>query len=271
MQTLTYGFKKPQVTDKGPVVFPALEANWQQVNDHNHDGANSALISPNSILPSQIGNAGKFLTTNGSILSWATVTGAGEVNTASNVGGGVGLFKQKSGVDLEFKTLVAGANFSITPVGDTLVLAASGGGVTAGIYAKATYGFPNVALVSATHLVTYDTTVYDSDGIITLATGKIKIPLTYAGTAKGVIIPRLITNSGNGMSDLHTQMRVYKNDVFYDYAGMANITPTHANLSIPCDPVYFEGVAGDEFDFRFYNESNIYLNSAAVTVIIFPK
>lgn len=77
MQTLTYGFKKPQVTDQGSIVFPALESNWQQVNDHNHDGVNSALLSPNSVLPSQTGNAGKFLTTDGVNASWATVAGGG--------------------------------------------------------------------------------------------------------------------------------------------------------------------------------------------------
>ncbi len=38
-------------------------------------------------------------------------TAAGEVNTASNVGtGGLGLFKQKSGVDLEFKNVSAGSS-----------------------------------------------------------------------------------------------------------------------------------------------------------------
>lgn len=45
MLTLSYGFKKPQTNDRGPVVFPALEANWQQVNDHTHNGTNSAPIN----------------------------------------------------------------------------------------------------------------------------------------------------------------------------------------------------------------------------------
>jgi hypothetical protein len=40
--------------------------------------------------------------------------GGGEVNTASNVGAGDGVFKQKTGVDLEFKSLIAGTNVSIT-------------------------------------------------------------------------------------------------------------------------------------------------------------
>ena len=124
MIILSYGFKKPELKDLGPVVFPALEDNWQQVNDHDHDGLNSAKIDIDANLPLQTGNAGKFLTTNGTTSSWASIA-LGEVNTASNVGGGNGLFKQKSGVDLEFKTLVAGANTTITPVGDTLVIASS--------------------------------------------------------------------------------------------------------------------------------------------------
>lgn len=41
--------------------------------------------------------------------------------TASNVGGGNGLFKQKLGTALEFKSLVAGTNITLTPVGDTVV------------------------------------------------------------------------------------------------------------------------------------------------------
>ena len=48
MQTLSYGIKKPEDGDKGSVFFPALEDDLQQLNDHDHDGVDSApIISTN--------------------------------------------------------------------------------------------------------------------------------------------------------------------------------------------------------------------------------
>lgn len=51
MITLSFGYQLPQTNDKGPVVFPALEANIQRLNDHNHDGSNSPKISSAAIQP----------------------------------------------------------------------------------------------------------------------------------------------------------------------------------------------------------------------------
>jgi hypothetical protein len=45
MQILSYFFKKPQTGDKGSVFWPAMEDNFQQLNDHNHDGVNSSTLS----------------------------------------------------------------------------------------------------------------------------------------------------------------------------------------------------------------------------------
>lgn len=45
MITLSFGFLKPQPGDTGDVFFQAMEQNMQQLNDHTHDGANSALLA----------------------------------------------------------------------------------------------------------------------------------------------------------------------------------------------------------------------------------
>jgi hypothetical protein len=52
----------------------------------------------------------------------------GEANTASNVGGGNEVFKQKALEDLQFRTLVAGPNVTIVADTDTLTISAASGG-----------------------------------------------------------------------------------------------------------------------------------------------
>jgi len=49
----------------------------------------------------------------------------GENNTASNLGGGEGVFKQKSGVDLEYKSLVAGQGVTISSDASTITISAT--------------------------------------------------------------------------------------------------------------------------------------------------
>lgn len=46
----------------------------------------------------------------------------GEANTASNIGTGIGVFKEKVVNDLKFKSLVAGAGISITPDANTITI-----------------------------------------------------------------------------------------------------------------------------------------------------
>jgi len=68
---------------------------------------------------------GQVLKWNGS--SWIPQndnTGVGEANTASNIGGGNNVFASKVGVDLQFKTLIAGNNITLTPTSDTIIITA---------------------------------------------------------------------------------------------------------------------------------------------------
>lgn len=54
MLTLSFGFQLPEDGDKGPVVFPALESNIQQLNDHDHDGSNSTKLTSAAFNPSSV-------------------------------------------------------------------------------------------------------------------------------------------------------------------------------------------------------------------------
>jgi hypothetical protein len=82
----------------------------------------------NFVLPPTNGSAGQFLQTNGSgDTSWATAGGSGETNTASNVGGGNEVFKQKTGVNLEFRTLIAGSGITLTQNASDITIDSSGG------------------------------------------------------------------------------------------------------------------------------------------------
>lgn len=51
--------------------------------------------------------------------------GSGEVNTASNVGGQTPIFKQKTGVDLEFRSLQGSGATTVTQTGDTITISST--------------------------------------------------------------------------------------------------------------------------------------------------
>lgn len=64
---------------------------------------------------------------NGSSLTISSSSG-GEINTASNIGIGQGIFRQKTGVNFEFRSIIAGSNITVvpTPQLDALVISAPG-------------------------------------------------------------------------------------------------------------------------------------------------
>lgn len=49
METLSYGYKRPQDGDKGQPVFDALEDDITRLNGHTHNGTNSPLLTAQSI------------------------------------------------------------------------------------------------------------------------------------------------------------------------------------------------------------------------------
>ena len=67
-----------------------------------------------------------YTTVNTNSASWGVDTG--ENNTASNQGGQTNLFIQKTGSDLEFRTLSAGSNINLVTDGNVVGISASGGG-----------------------------------------------------------------------------------------------------------------------------------------------
>lgn len=54
----------------------------------------------------------------------STASGGGETNTSSNVGTGTGIFKQKSGVDFQFKSLLSGNGVNISSASNEITLSA---------------------------------------------------------------------------------------------------------------------------------------------------
>ena len=100
MQTLSYGYKKPQTGDKGSIYFPALEDDIQRLNDHTHNGTDSAKLTAASIT-----------TVQGSIsaASWGAVSGK------------TGLFFQEVSMPIGFTYDTYALSFRDT-AGDSLFL-----------------------------------------------------------------------------------------------------------------------------------------------------
>jgi len=91
------------------------------LNVEEEDGSPSAF-------PFKIKITNGSLTDNGDGTVSLSTGGSGETNTASNVGTGVGVWKEKNLVDLRFKSLVSGDNIVITQDSNSIRISTSGAG-----------------------------------------------------------------------------------------------------------------------------------------------
>lgn len=112
------------------------ESNWEIINN-SYDlnvlfGAKGSLLTSNgttaAILP--VGPNGYVLmadSTAANGIKWSATGGGGEVNDGANVGVGTGsVYKNKTGVDLNFRTLLAGSGISISTGTNEVTISASG-------------------------------------------------------------------------------------------------------------------------------------------------
>jgi hypothetical protein len=145
--------------------------------------------------------------------AWTVIStgggGSGEANTASNLGTGAGVFSSKAGVDLRFKSLVAGSNVTITPGTNEITISASSGGggsslpvvqtfagaKTLGLTDINTYNVSQDATAQVVTLPAQATVAWTADAEIHIeqgAAGAVTVTGAAGVTINGVVAPSIL-------------------------------------------------------------------------------
>ena len=113
--------------------------------------------------------------------------GGGEANTSSNAGTGTGLAKAKVGVDLPFKSLIAGTNITITPGTNDITIDAAGGGGEANTSSNAGAGAGTLALAKSGVNLPFKSIAAGTNVTVTNNINDVNIAIPAYGAGAGTI------------------------------------------------------------------------------------
>ncbi len=99
----------------------------QQIPYYTAEQCNATFVQLTSIDTNQsLGTSDEKIPTQHAVKNYVdSHSSSGESNTASNIGTGHGIFANKNGVDLQFKSIVAGNNIDIQSATDSIIIATS--------------------------------------------------------------------------------------------------------------------------------------------------
>lgn len=164
-------------------------------------GKNALSISPTIAdgTTVTVPTGSKFIT-----LDEYTGGGSGEANTGTNVGTGLGLYAGKVGTALQFRSLIAGSNITLTPDGTSVTIASTGGGS----------GEANTASNLGTGVGLFASKSGVNLGFKSLVAGS---NITLTPDANSVVVSASNSGEANTVSNIGTGTGLYASKVGVDF------------------------------------------------------